>query len=53
MKLKYKSLQTIKHALQHYIQREGITEDDFKSEASLIEKVVDEINTTKDRYNIS
>ena len=52
MKLKYKSLQTIKHALQHYIQREHATEDDIKSESSLLDKVIEEINAVKDRYNI-
>ena len=35
----YKHLQTIKHALQHYVQREGASEKDLVSENALIERV--------------
>ncbi|TWJ45634.1 hypothetical protein CHCC5027_2375 [Bacillus paralicheniformis] len=31
-KLSYKQLYTLKHALLEYMQREGITDDDIKSE---------------------
>lgn len=49
-KLSYKNLQTIKHSLQHYIKRNGITEDDKKSEQALLSKIEDEIKLMRERY---
>lgn len=52
MKLKYKSLQTIKHALQYYIQRENATEDDLKSETHLLKRITEEVDKTREMYRI-
>ncbi|MEY9975757.1 DNA strand exchange inhibitor protein [Lysinibacillus sp. RC79] len=49
-KLSYKNLQTIKHALQQYLKREGITENDKKSEQALLAKIKDEIELMRERY---
>lgn len=50
-KLSYKNLQTIKHALQQYLNREGITENDKKSEQALLQKVNDEIKSMRERHH--
>lgn len=49
-KLSYKNLQTIKHALQQYLIRDNITEDDRKSEQALLYKINDEIKKMRERY---
>lgn len=49
-KLSYKNLQTIKHALQEYLKRDGITENDLKSELALLSKINGEIELMRDRY---
>ncbi|WP_243432687.1 DNA strand exchange inhibitor protein [Lysinibacillus sphaericus] len=51
-KLSYKNLMTIKHALQEYIKREGITENDMKSEQALLSKINDEIVLMRERCRI-
>ena len=43
MKLKYRDLQIIKHALQQYIQRETTQEGDLIQEENLLKKVEEEI----------
>lgn len=49
-KLSYKNLKTIKHALQQYLMRDGITEDDKKSEQALLLKINDEIDLMRERH---
>ncbi|MED4701631.1 DNA strand exchange inhibitor protein [Lysinibacillus capsici] len=49
-KLSYKNLQTIKHALQEYLKRDGITENDMKSEQALLSKINDEIELMRERH---
>ncbi|MEY9976568.1 DNA strand exchange inhibitor protein [Lysinibacillus sp. RC79] len=49
-KLSYKNLITIKHALQQYLMRDDITEDDEKSEQALLSKINDEIELMRERY---
>lgn len=49
-KLSYKNLQTIKHALQDYLKRGNITENDRKSEQALLAKIKDEIKLMRERY---
>lgn len=49
-KLSYKNLQTIKHALQEYLRRDSITENDIKSEQALLTKNNDEIELMRERY---
>lgn len=40
---------TVKHALQQYLTRDGITEDDKKSEQALLLKINDEIQLMRER----
>lgn len=49
-KLSYKNLQTIKHALQEYLKRDGITENDKTSEQALLLKISDEIKLMRERH---
>ncbi|QTB21589.1 DNA strand exchange inhibitor protein [Lysinibacillus sphaericus] len=49
-KLSYKNLMTIKHALQKYLMRDDITENDKKSEESLLSKINDEIDLMRERH---
>ncbi|OCX63612.1 DNA strand exchange inhibitor protein [Lysinibacillus sp. AR18-8] len=49
-KLSYKNLQTIKHALQEYLKRDGITENDKTSEQALLLKINDEIKLMRERH---
>ena len=49
-KLSYKNLQTIKHALQRYLLRDNITEDDKKSEQALLYKINDQIKLMRERH---
>ena len=53
MKLKYKHLQIIKHALQHYIQRNNAEEKDIVVERNLLEKVEIEVEILKEEYGIN
>ncbi|MCM3619184.1 DNA strand exchange inhibitor protein [Sutcliffiella horikoshii] len=50
-KLSYKQLQTIKHALKVYMQRNHITEEEKSSEEALLHKVETQIETMRERYN--
>lgn len=49
-KLSYKNLKTIKHALQDYLNREGITENDLKSEQALLSKINNEIKIMREKH---
>ncbi len=48
-KLSYKNLQTMKHALQEYLMRDGISDDDKKSEQALLSKINNEIVLMRER----
>ncbi|MED4399814.1 DNA strand exchange inhibitor protein [Metabacillus fastidiosus] len=51
-KLSYKQLHTLKHALLQHMLRDGITDDDFKSEQALLLKINYQIEVMKERYDI-
>ena len=51
-KFSYKQLHTLKHALLKHMQREGITDNDIKSEQALLLKINYQIDKMKERYNI-
>lgn len=48
-KFTYKQLHTIKHALLCYLKRKGISDDDMKSEISLLTKINDQIEVIKEK----
>ena len=48
MYLKYKQMQIVKHALQHYIKREDASEQDLMVEQNLLKKVTQEIDDFKE-----
>lgn len=50
---RYTRLQIIKHALQHYIQREGASEVDKAKEGKVLEHVEREVEELKVRYRIN
>lgn len=52
LKFKYKQLLIIKHALQHYIKRDGASQKDLQDEQALLNKVESRINGIKERYGI-
>ncbi|EPZ0458931.1 DNA strand exchange inhibitor protein [Bacillus paranthracis] len=52
-KFSYKQLHTMKHAILKYMLRDGITEDDFKSEQALLLKINYLIEEMKARNNIN
>lgn len=50
---KYKQLQIIKHALQHYVERPNFEDETQKvSERNLLSKVEDAVEEMKKNYNI-
>ncbi|EEM55882.1 recombination and DNA strand exchange inhibitor protein [Bacillus thuringiensis serovar monterrey BGSC 4AJ1] len=51
-KFSYKQLHAMKHAVLKYMQRDGITEDDSKSEQALLLKINYLIEQMKERNNI-
>ncbi|MEC0684957.1 DNA strand exchange inhibitor protein [Bacillus haynesii] len=51
-KFSYKQLHTLKHALLNYMLRDGITDNDLKSEQALLLKINCQIEKMKERYNI-
>ena len=53
MKLKYRDLQIIKHALQQYIQRENPQEGDLIQEENLLKKVEEEIAWFKENIEVT
>ncbi|QTR81162.1 DNA strand exchange inhibitor protein (plasmid) [Bacillus cytotoxicus] len=52
-KFSYKQLHTMKHAILQHMLRDGITEDDFKSEQALLLKINYLIGEMKARNNIN
>ena len=52
MKLKYKHLQIIKHALQHYVERPNVCKSDLVQERNLLDKVTVRVNELKSEYGI-
>lgn len=50
--MKYKELQIIKHALQSYRNRSGATDKDIQEENRLLNKITNQVNDMKVRYNI-
>ncbi|WP_195536872.1 DNA strand exchange inhibitor protein [Bacillus paralicheniformis] len=51
-KFSYKQLHTLKHALLKHMQRDGITDNDLKSEQALLLKINYQIEKMKQRCNI-
>lgn len=49
---KYTEVQIIKHALQHYIKREGAEEKDIKREKELLDEYTRKAELLKERYRI-
>lgn len=49
---KYKKLQIIKHALQHYINRSEANENDVRTEKLLLQEITDEVEELKQQYGI-
>ena len=50
--MRYKHLQIMKHALQHYIKRPGASEKDLAGERALLRRVEDRIQWTEEAYGI-
>ncbi|KAA6447570.1 DNA strand exchange inhibitor protein [Bacillus swezeyi] len=48
-KFSFKQLHTLKHALLKHMQREDITDNDFKSEQALLLKINYQIEKMKER----
>ena len=46
--LKYRDMQIINHALQHYVTRPNASSKEIKQEQAVLEKVEEEINTFKE-----
>ena len=49
---KYKNLQILKHALQHYVQRDGASEKDLREENALLDYLTEKVERIKHRYDI-
>ncbi len=49
---KYKRLQIIKHALEHYITRPNANDKDLHTEKVLLEQVTQEVDDLKEKYGI-
>ena len=52
MMTQYKKLQIIKHALAHYIQREGADPADLEAEKVLLAEVEADVEWLKEKYGI-
>lgn len=48
----YVWLQIIKHALQHYVQRKGASEEDLKQERKVMRYYEDRVDSFKARHKI-
>ena len=48
----YRRMQTVKHALQHYITRPGTSEKDPVREKNLIKRVEEDIEWYEERHHI-
>lgn len=51
MASEYVRLHIMKHALEHYIQREGASEKDIRQEKKVLDDVVEELENFKDFIN--
>ncbi|HEL1638213.1 TPA: hypothetical protein TZH52_000439 [Streptococcus suis] len=51
MASEYVRLHIIKHALEHYIKREGASEKDIRQEKKVLDDVVEELENFKDFIN--
>ncbi|AFA49842.1 hypothetical protein [Acetobacterium woodii] len=47
---KYRRLQTIKHALQHYITRPNADPKDIEQEKVLLDQIKEDIRSTKSKW---
>ena len=50
--MRYKHLQILKHALQHYMKRPDASEKDLAGERALLRRVEDRIEWTEEAYGI-
>jgi uncharacterized protein (DUF2235 family) len=48
----YKRQHIIKHALEHYIQREGAIDKDIAQETRVLKEVTEDIERMKEEYGI-
>ena len=53
MGYRYRKLQIVKHALQHYVQRPNATEKDVTQEINLLNEIENEIEAYKEKYCIN
>lgn len=51
MASEYVNLHIMKHALQHYIEREGASEKDIRQEKRVLSEVTEELEQFKERIN--
>ncbi|MFI3887593.1 hypothetical protein [Streptococcus parauberis] len=51
MKNSYVKLHILKHALEHYIERDGASEKDINQEKRVLADVVDDLERFKERIN--
>gem|GEM_PF-1749756 len=49
----YKDVQIIKHALQHYIKRDGASDKDIRQEKKVLVQTKEEVEWMKERYGIN
>ena len=49
----YKDVQIIKHALQHYIKRDGASDKDIRQEKKVLDQTKEEVEWMKERYGIN
>lgn len=52
MRLNYKELQIVKHALQHYVNRPNSTDKEVQEEKRVLVKFVNKVDEVKEEYNI-
>lgn len=50
--MKYKELQIIKHSLQRYVRRPEATEKEVDEEIRLLNKIENQVDQMKERYEI-
>lgn len=51
MASEYVKLHILKHALEHYIERDGASEKDIRREKRVLADVVDDLERFKERIN--
>lgn len=47
----FRRLHILKHALEHYIERDGASEKDINQEKRVLDDVVDDLEILKERIN--